>query len=159
MLGNSSHTNLIVSIISMPLSCLSWPLPTCRGQAKMMTSEEPAGERNTKSLTCGVAILRNFRTLQCCSRWQPPLYIRSASQSARQPMGSNSGCCYDDFGAICCWCWYLIYYIDYAKMRFRWECELYERAVGLLGLRACGRAGIRVRWYSDGRVSVDGAWS
>ena len=57
MLGSSSHTNLIVSIMSMPLSCLSAPLPIWRGHENVTTSEEPAGERNTKSLTCGVAIL------------------------------------------------------------------------------------------------------
>ena len=57
MLGSSSHTNLIVSIMSMPLSCLSAPLPTCSGHVNVTTSVEPAGERNTKSFTCGVAIL------------------------------------------------------------------------------------------------------
>lgn len=56
MYGSSSQTNLIVSIISIPLSCLSCPCPICSGQAKVIVSEEPAGERNTKSLTCGVAI-------------------------------------------------------------------------------------------------------
>lgn len=55
--GSSSHTNLIVSIMSMPLSCLSCPWPICKGQENVTTSDDPAGDRNTKSLTCGVAII------------------------------------------------------------------------------------------------------
>lgn len=56
-------------------------------------------------------------------------------------MGSNSGCCYDDFDAFYSYFCFLFYYIDYVTMRCRWECELYERAVGLLGVWAYGCVG------------------
>lgn len=46
--GTSSHTHLIVSSMSIPLSCTSEPLPVCSGQLYVIGST-PAGELSFRS--------------------------------------------------------------------------------------------------------------